>query len=39
MVKDDIEIILIGKGDNKITNSSKESKKLLKILKKYNIYV
>jgi len=39
MVKDDIEIILIGKGDNKITNKSKESKKLLKILKKYNIYV
>lgn len=39
MVKDDIEIILIGKGDNKITNKSKNLKKMLKILKKYNIYV
>ncbi len=39
MVKDDIEILLIGKGDNKITNSSKNVNKLLKILKKYKIYV
>ncbi|MBQ6539047.1 MAG: hypothetical protein IJL76_02085 [Bacilli bacterium] len=39
MIKDDIEIILIGKGDNKITNKSKDIDKVLKILKKYKIYV
>ena len=39
MVKNDIEIVLIGKGDNIITNSSKDIKKMLKLLKKYKIYV
>lgn len=39
MVKDDIEIVLIAKGDNKITNSSKNISELLKLLKKYDIYV
>ena len=39
MVKDDIEIVLIAKGDNIITNSSKDIKKMLKLLKKYKIYV
>ena len=39
IVKDGEEIVLIGKGDNKITNDSEGVKEILKILKKYNIYV
>lgn len=39
IVKDGEEIVLIGRGDNKITNDSDGVKDILKILKKYDIYV
>ena len=39
IIKDGEEIVLIGKGDNKITNDSEGVKDILKILKKYDIYV
>lgn len=39
IIKDGEEIVLIGKGDNKVTNSSDGVKEILKILKKYDIYV
>ncbi len=37
--KDDEIIILNGKGDSNIINTSKDSKKLIKLLKKYEIYI
>ena len=37
--KDKNEYILAGRGDNTITNSSFGAKKILKVLKKYGIYV
>lgn len=37
--KNDEIIILEGKGDSNVTNTSKDSKKLLKLLKKYEIYI
>ncbi len=39
IIKDGEEIVLIGKGDNKITNDSEGVKDILKVLKKYDIYV
>ena len=37
--KDGIGITLKGRGDNKVDNKSSEAKKILKILKKYKIYI
>ena len=37
--KNDEIIVLEAKGDSNITNTSKDSKKLIRLLKKYEIYI